>query len=489
MQRALSSSAPLLLSLASLAAHAQPATAQKAWALALRAAEALARGDRTRAHRNLAQAVRYLDSVELRVAAELLDPKDLGALEREVRSRGETGAAHYWLGRQQLCAGRLARACASFRAAASLEPSRPSRHLAVALACRAAGRSWIQAARTAARLQWDLLDPRLYPDRIAGVLELVGSSLGPLRRHRRYLLSLATLSFRTGHLRQTEAMARQVLQSRGEVPDAMFLLAAALQRAGWPERARSWIRKGLALNPDHPGLLALAGEQALRHGRWTEARKALERSVAVDPTSPVTLSRLADLWWRTGAYAKAEKLYRYALARDSNFGPAHYGLARVFQRRREYQEAERHYRAAIRANPANPKYRFGFALFLRLRKRIAEARRQDRAGKALRRAWNRAERDLERARKYYASLRRLHAALGEELRPPKPPRGPRSPVAFLLAHHGRGSPVRAVARLGWRRLLCGPKSAHIFVRQGRLPGGGRFQLVWTLDFVPPGHLR
>ncbi len=485
-------------------ARARPTARAKAWAEALRGAARAAGGDFDGAAGYLRRSLALQESTPLRAALYLSQPTayNLEKLERLARTKGTDAAIHYWTARLFLCTN-PAKACRILEAAASLAPRSAKVLLAEGLACRASRpKTARRALEELTRVTWDILDPRLYPDRISGLLELVSTALKDYPDQPSLLVTMAHLHMMAGHLRQAEELARRTLALRHAQPEALFVLARAQYQAGWHKAAKQSLRRLLAQRPSDPQGLALDAALAMETGQKAKAVAALETSVRANPTDPVTLSRLGKLLWDQGSLARAEKMFRYALARMPDFAPAHYGVALALVHRKRITEARDHFLAAIAASPNDPVYRKGYAFFLQQRGKIALARKENARADALTRALRRLQKKTQSLRSYRLALVRAAKKLGQSrhqglgARPAhagniptvRLPRGPALVRRFLLAHFhpGRRSSVAvAVGRLSARKLLCRARSVNELRLTAPVPGSRPLSVLVHLDFADP----
>jgi predicted O-linked N-acetylglucosamine transferase (SPINDLY family) len=82
---------------------------------------------------------------------------------------------------------------------------------------------------------------------------------------------------------------RRALKSNRHAVQAQYRLGEALRDIGHEDEARRAWRAGLALSPEHGGMLICAGEIARRSGAYAEAREAYGRVLAASPGDPEAL--------------------------------------------------------------------------------------------------------------------------------------------------------------------------------------------------------
>ncbi len=82
---------------------------------------------------------------------------------------------------------------------------------------------------------------------------------------------------------------RRALKSNRHAVQAQYRLGEALRDIGHEDEARRAWRAGLALSPEHGGMLICAAEIARRSGAYAEAREAYGRVLAASPGNPEAL--------------------------------------------------------------------------------------------------------------------------------------------------------------------------------------------------------
>jgi tetratricopeptide (TPR) repeat protein len=246
--------------------------------------------------------------------------------------------------------------------------------LRVLLAKRAGRTDLARAALTTlARQRCDLLDPALYPDPLAGLMDAVLEGMRRFPQQDAVRLTLGNLLLRARRYRQAEAAYREALRLQPDSPPVLLGLARIALADGDAPTALRLLDRALPRAPDTPEIRSVRAEALLVLGRPRQARAEIERALRSDATSALDLARLADLLWETGGYDRSEQLYRYALRREAGLASARFGLARCLERRREDAEAEISFRAAAALNPTSERYHLALALLLERRGQAALA--------------------------------------------------------------------------------------------------------------------
>lgn len=126
--------------------------------------------------------------------------------------------------------------------------------------------------------------------------------------------------------------------------------------------------EALAIDPELPGALALAGEWTWRRareaadaGRMAEAdsllriaRTQMEQALELDPLESLAAFRLAWSLSREGKLDEAEELYRQALAENPAMVEARINLANLLNQTNRVDEARRHYERVLDLGTESP---------------------------------------------------------------------------------------------------------------------------------------
>lgn len=464
-----------------LLCYAAPAEARSArgkrWGQVLQATSHAAKGRTAQAIQAFRAIRRAGDTPALATASALCRAQrgDLtGALKdlnQGLKLGGSYVDGHYWTAALALRAGQTTAAHQALRRALTLGGDRPHYLMLQILLAKKTGR--MAKARTAlaklAKKRCELLDPTLYPDPMAGLVDAILYALRRYPKQSSLLFTAGNLMMMTRRFRQAQGYyrrAQKVLkQSAGLLMQRARL---AMVDANLPVALRL-LNRGLALVPGAADLRSVRAEVLIALGRPNQARAELERSVKANPKNSLDLSRLADLLWDAGAFNRAERLYRYALHRNRGLASARYGLARALDRRGRHKLAERSYRAAMALSPSNERYHLALALFY-----DKLGRKADGAAARVR---------AKRAHTLARSLRQLarrSVAIGAVARQAcRVARASAVPAARLLLGRIRGAPaVRGflaahLAALGGKTDAAGLAAALAGIRPARLLFGGR----------------
>jgi tetratricopeptide (TPR) repeat protein len=132
--------------------------------------------------------------------------------------------------------------------------------------------------------------------------------------------------------RDAEALAeadRALADSNQNSATAHLIAARAARRAGDRARAALEIERGLALQPDEPGLLELRGTLRLEDGRLEPALADLDMAAA-ESDDPFAHAAKAEALLALGRVEEAKAEWTSALLRDPDLPSAHLGRARCY---------------------------------------------------------------------------------------------------------------------------------------------------------------
>ncbi len=178
--------------------------------------------------------------------------------------------------------------------------------------------------------------------------------------------------------RDDEAMAyfqKVVKEGRGSSDAPAYLSIGKFYfERGKTAEAREAFEKGLAIDPNHRGIIAalakLADTEKDKDAVMTRLRKAIQAN-----PNPALLLELGQLEAEKGQFNQAARTLREALSMQSDNPKIHLELARVLQKLNRRDEALTNLREAVRHNPQSATAQTELGLALARRKRFEEARR------------------------------------------------------------------------------------------------------------------
>lgn len=146
--------------------------------------------------------------------------------------------------------------------------------------------------------------------------------------------------------------------------EALFRTAFAHQKAGRPDEALALYRRVLALRPDEPEVLHLAGVAAYEQDQFATAAELIGRAVARAPGRPEFHGNLGSALQKLGRPTEAEAAFREALRLAPGYAEAHYNLGNLLREAKRLDEAVESYGRALLTlpNDAQVHHNLGLAL-------------------------------------------------------------------------------------------------------------------------------
>ena len=213
-------------------------------------------------------------------------------------------------------------------------------------------------------------------------------------------LELAAQHLQAGRLRESEALARQVLAHHSDHPDALHLLALIAHQSGHPKPAIELLQRAikilpkaadlyaslgvmlasmnrfdeaivqyhqaLALNPNHADAHNNLGNALGRSGRAAEAEAELRRALSIRPQFPEAINNLGLTLRDQGKPQEAIPLFHQAIALRPTYAEAYNNLGATLERLGRHAESMAAYRQALALQPdyAVARFNLGIALLL-----------------------------------------------------------------------------------------------------------------------------
>ena len=140
------------------------------------------------------------------------------------------------------------------------------------------------------------------------------------------------------------------LDPRGEA-DAWYGLGLAEYQLSGTDAALAVFTEGLAVEPDHSGILTSRGRTLLERGDREGARRDLERAIQVHPGFADALFEYAQLLEQEGQGEEARVYYERTLARRPTHIRANENVAWLHARHGDFALARDRARAALAQNP------------------------------------------------------------------------------------------------------------------------------------------
>ncbi len=112
--------------------------------------------------------------------------------------------------------------------------------------------------------------------------------------------------------------------------DGYLNLGNAYTEKGQFSKAVEAYKKGLAINPNHPAMLANLGVALYQLGRFSEAQEQFKKALKLNPDDAATTYLLGATYLQLGDQQKAEAEFKKALAIDPTLPEAHFGLGALY---------------------------------------------------------------------------------------------------------------------------------------------------------------
>lgn len=159
-----------------------------------------------------------------------------------------------------------------------------------------------------------------------GSLALSGTSARPATISAEMLLLSATSSHQAGQLFQAQALYRQVLDRDPKNAIARQFLGVLKMQRGDPSSGEAMIREALAIRGDVPDFHNNLGLCLRMQGRLDEAIEEYRRALAIDPAYAEAQNNLGLDLQATGHCAAAVARYEEAIRLQPRFAEAHWNL-------------------------------------------------------------------------------------------------------------------------------------------------------------------
>ena len=170
----------------------------------------------------------------------------------------------------------------------------------------------------------------------------------------------------TGRVDEAEAAYRRAIELNATDALSMNGLATLLlRRREDPPAALAMIKRALALQPDHAGLLITYGNVMMHQQKWEEARTALERSLELEPDGVDARVNLGIVLLQDPERGEdALALFRQAVDEAPDDASHHFLLTSALRRLGREKEAIRSARRAVEVGPDEARFHARLASLL-----------------------------------------------------------------------------------------------------------------------------
>ena len=201
------------------------------------------------------------------------------------------------------------------------------------------------------------------------------------------IFARALKSYQTGDFKQAAEVCKEILKSRPDHAEALYLLGLISAQAGNYDTAIEYINRAVLIKPDFADaynnlgivyrLQGKTGEaiQAFRkavhvkpdfayalynlgcayeaEGRFDLALSCYQKVISIEPDQSETFYRVGAIMQMKGFNDEAVSYYLRAVALQPNFSDAHFALGSIFQAKERTDEALSYYQKAIECNPSH----------------------------------------------------------------------------------------------------------------------------------------
>ena len=164
-------------------------------------------------------------------------------------------------------------------------------------------------------------------------------------------LDEALAAYRAGHFVQAETICQQIVSTRRDFFDALYVLAVVQGSLGKHETALTNYDRALALHPQHAEALSNRGNTLKALKRFDEALRSYDRALAAQPDYALALTNRGAVLFDLERYDEALASYDRSLAIRPEQAEAFYNRAGALHRLKRYEEAVASYDRAIALRP------------------------------------------------------------------------------------------------------------------------------------------
>ncbi len=152
----------------------------------------------------------------------------------------------------------------------------------------------------------------------------------------------------------TDAALQELINNVNDNPSAdgyLKLGNAYTERARFSDAIDAY-QKGLAINPNHPTLLANMGVALYQLGRFNEAQEQFQKALKLKSDDAATTYLLGATFLQMGDQTKAEEMFKKALEIDPTLPEAHFGLGALYALQGKKDQAIAEFETFLAGPPA-----------------------------------------------------------------------------------------------------------------------------------------
>ena len=167
-------------------------------------------------------------------------------------------------------------------------------------------------------------------------------------------LSTALEHYQAGHLHQTEATCRQILEVQGNSADALYLLGRMAFQQGETDLAVEYISKAISVDGTNAAFHNDLGAVLTAQGKLDEAIASYQQALAIMPDRADAHYNLGNVLTDQGKMDDAIASYQKAIAIRPEYADAHYNLGNALTAQGKLDEAISSYRQVLVIKPDYP---------------------------------------------------------------------------------------------------------------------------------------
>lgn len=180
-------------------------------------------------------------------------------------------------------------------------------------------------------------------------------------------IALAVADIKAGRVDEGVSLLEFLHASAPDDPEVLFLLGSCLSDRGDLERAETYLRRAVELQPRSADLLINLGVVLSRTAKLVEAEEVLSKAVELAPRNPYAHRNLGACVARAGHNsAKAQKHLEQAVALAPQDPQSWFGLARLYQIQGKADASRSACQRVLAIEPGGPLAGFAQALLKQL---------------------------------------------------------------------------------------------------------------------------